>query len=96
MADCRLKKNKNLSSCKKDSGKGLGFGCSNVSNSDIKKLVNNSMLEIHVLSGRTTVGLARGESKRLTQIGIPRKKQIEVIDCLQDNPKVRKKFLGEN
>ncbi len=89
MVDCRLKRNRNLASCKRRNPKGNKCDIKR-----IKKFVDNSMIEVHITEGKLMgVGLQRGQSKILQREGFSRKEQIKILDCLEENPKLAKKLL---
>jgi hypothetical protein len=61
---------------------------------DVKKFTESGHFDVFMRGGKlASIGLHWGESKRLAGLGIPRKKQIKMLDWLQDHPKEAKKLL---
>lgn len=68
-----------------------------MSNNNLMQFVKEGNFEVHMQDGDImSVGLKWGESKRLVNLGIPRDRQIAMLDWLEMHPHFVKKFiLGE-
>jgi hypothetical protein len=61
---------------------------------DIKKFTQMGHFDVYIRQGKVaSIGLHWGESKRLAGLGIPRKKQIKMLNWLEMHPKEAKELL---